>query len=238
MAKNKQTFYQRCAKEVKAVFPLIAFTADRVSQLTGLSIRQLHRWDRTDFFAPSFADPDRRRPHSRVYSFADVVGLRTIARLRQQGVSFTDLKKVRTFFGSDTNEDWANRRFYVVGNRVFFTHNEAILAATPLGQRVERNILDLGPILEEVTEAIRQLPSRSPDQIGDITTDRLIMGGAPVIAGTRIPTATIAWFARNGYGIDDIIGEFPRLERGDIEAALDQERTLPGEGQELAAAVG
>lgn len=217
------------------MFPLIAFTADTVAQLTGLSVRQLHRWDRAGFFVPSFADPDRRRPHSRVYSFADVVGLRTIARLRQQGVSFSDLKKVRTFFASNTNEDWANRRFYVVGNWVFFTHNEAVLAAKPLGQRVDRNVLDLGPILGEVTEAVQRLPQRSPDQIGEITSDRLIMGGAPVISGTRIPTATIAWFARNGYGVEDIMREFPRLEPDDIEAALDWQPAQREERKTLAA---
>jgi uncharacterized protein (DUF433 family) len=231
-------FYVGDVREMKARFPLIAFTADTVAPLTGLSVRQLHRWDRTGFFVPSFADPNRRRPHSRVYSFADVVGLRTIARLRQQGVSFPDLKKVRTFFALDTNEDWANRRFYVVGNHVFFTHDEAVLAAKPLGQRVDRNILDLGPILGEVKEAIRQLPSRSPDQIGEITTDRFIMGGAPILAGTRIPTATVAWFARNGYGVDDIIREFPRLLPDDIQAALDWEHAQREEGQALATAVG
>ena len=52
----------------KATIPLIAFTSDTVSRFTDLSIRQLHYWDRTGFFVPSFADPNRRRPHSRVYS--------------------------------------------------------------------------------------------------------------------------------------------------------------------------
>lgn len=218
------------------MFPLIAFTADTVAHLTGLSVRQLHRWDRTGFFVPSFADPDRRRPHSRVYSFADVVGLRTVARLRQQGVSFPDLKKVRTFFSSGANEGWANRRFYVVGNRVFFSHDEAVVAAKPLGQRVDRNILDLGPILGEITEAVQQLPYRSPDQIGRVITDRLIMGGAPIVAGTRIPTSTIDRFSQNGYGVADIIREFPRLEPADIAAALDWELARREERQALPAA--
>lgn len=217
------------------MFPLIAFTTDMVTRLTGLTVRQLHSWDRTGFFVPCFADPRRRRPHSRVYSFADIVGLRTIARLREHGVSFPDLKRVREFFASGTNKDWGSRRFYVVGRRVFFTHEDAVLAAKPLGQRVDRNILDLESIVSDLTEDVRQLTKRGPDEIGAITTDRLIMGGVPIIAGTRIPTATVDWFVRNGYGIDAIVREFPRLEDRDIAAAIDWERTRR-EGASIAVA--
>ena len=39
-----------------ARIPLIAFTTDTVSRLTKLSVRQIHYWDRTGFFVPSFAD--------------------------------------------------------------------------------------------------------------------------------------------------------------------------------------
>ncbi len=220
------------------MFPLIAFTTDTVSRLTGLSVPQLHRWDRTRFFIPTFADPQRRRPHSRIYSYADVVGLRTIAMLRRQGVSFPELKKVRGFFESNTNEDWANRRFFVVGRRVFFTHEDAVLAAKPLGQRVDREIIDLGPIVSDVEGAVRQLTQRTPDQIGVVIQDRLIMGGAPTIAGTRIPTATIDEFHRSGYGDQDIIREFPRLEPADIRVAIDHERRQRGEARVPTAAVG
>lgn len=220
------------------MFPLIAFTADTVARLTGLSIRQLHRWDRSGFFVPSFADPQRRRPHSRIYSFVDVVALCTIAKLRAEGVSFPDLRKVRRFFASGSNEDWAKRQFYVVGKRVFFSHEDAVLAARPLGQRLDRTILDLGGIANDVERAVRQLPDRAPSQIGQVTRDRLIMGGAPVIAGTRIPTATVDWFHRHGYGTEAILREFPRLTPVDVAAAIAFEQGQRGEAAPQARAVG
>lgn len=203
------------------MFPLTAFTSDTVSRLTGLSVRQLHHWDRTNFFVPTFADPERRRPQSRVYSFDDVVGLRTIADLRRQGVSFPELKKVRRFFDSDHNRDWASRRFWVVGNRVFFSEGDAVVAARPLGQLVEPRVLELGPVAEDVRAAVRALGQRFKDQIGAVVRDRMIMGGAPIIAGTRIPTATVDWFYRNGYSIPDILQNFPRLTPDDIRAAVE-----------------
>lgn len=93
-----QSRFYPAKRKLKATFPLTAFTTDTVSRITGSSVRQLQRWDRTGFSVPSFADPQRRRPYSRVYSFEDLVGLRTIAKLREQGVSLPALKRVRAFF--------------------------------------------------------------------------------------------------------------------------------------------
>lgn len=205
------------------MFPLIAFTARTVSKLTGLSVRQLHHWDRTSFFVPTHADPKRRRPQSRIYSFEDVVGLRTIATLREQGVSFSELKKVRRFFTSHHNRDWAERRFYVVGNRVFFSEGEAVVAARPLGQVVEPRVLDIGAIERDMDRAVRNLAVRSEAQFGQVAEDRSVMGGAPVIAGTRISTATIDWLRRRGYSEEDILEDFPRLTPEDVRAAIEYE---------------
>jgi uncharacterized protein (DUF433 family) len=212
----------------KAVFPLSAFTTETVSRLTDLSIRQLQHWNRTGFFSPAFADPNTRRPHSRVYSFQDVVGLRTIAKLREAGVSLQELKKVRALFAPGQSDQWANRTFYTVGRRVFFTHEDAIVAARPLGQRAEPGILKMGPVVADVKASIRQLYVRPKEQIGQITHDRSILGGAPVVAGTRIPTATIAWFHRNGYSPSQILREFPRLTEEDIAAAIAFENAQEG----------
>jgi uncharacterized protein (DUF433 family)/DNA-binding transcriptional MerR regulator len=225
------------------MFPLTAFTTDTVARITGLSVHQLQRWDRTGFFVPSFADPERRRPYSRVYSFEDLVGLRTIAKLREQGVSFPALKRVRAFFTahaspSRTNKDWANRRFYVVGPHVYFTHEDAVIAAKPLGQQIEPRILELGPIVNDVAAAVHRLPDRGPDQVGEVSRDRLILGGAPVIAGTRIATATIARFARHGYDTAAILAEYPRLRADDIDAAIAFERQRDTDGQGVTRAAG
>ncbi|MGH2535318.1 MAG: DUF433 domain-containing protein [Thermomicrobiales bacterium] len=129
-------------------------------------------------------------------------------------------KRVRAFFSYDSNDNWANRAFYIVGKRVFFTHENAILATKPLGQQVDPLVLPVDKIARSVRQAVNRVGRRRGDEIGEVVTDRFIMSRAPTIAGTRIPTATIAWFARNGYDIDAIRHEFPWLEYADIEAAL------------------
>jgi len=61
-----------------------AFSADQVVKLTGLTIRQLAYWDDLEFFKPQYAADDRHSPHSRIYSFKDVVGLRTLSILKKR----------------------------------------------------------------------------------------------------------------------------------------------------------
>ena len=74
---------------------IAAFSEDQVERLTGLSKAQLRYWDRTGFFAPKLAEEDRRRAYSRLYSFKDVVALRTISVLRNQhNVPLQHLRKV------------------------------------------------------------------------------------------------------------------------------------------------
>ncbi|HET8523695.1 MAG TPA: DUF433 domain-containing protein [Thermomicrobiales bacterium] len=200
--------------------PLSAFTIETAARLTGLSVHQLRRWDQTDFFVPSLADPNRQRPFSRIYSLQDIVGLRTIAKLIERGVSHYDLKRVRDWFGDCANEEWGRRRFYLVGTRVFFSHDDAVLAGQPIGQVAQPEILELERVAEEVEGRVKQLSQRGGDQIGVITRQRYIVNGQPVIAGTRIPTATIYAFHLRGFSTTEIIREFPRLTEKDIEAAI------------------
>ncbi len=109
--------------EAEAVFPLGALTTESVSRLTNLSIRQLHFWDRIGFFSPEFRDPNTRGPHGRVYSFQDAVGPRTIARLREAGISQQELKTVRALFAPGQKE-WTSRTFHTVERRVFFIRGD------------------------------------------------------------------------------------------------------------------
>jgi DNA-binding transcriptional MerR regulator len=64
---------------------LLAFTVEQASRVTGVSERRIRYWDRTGVLSPSLArDTDRKHAYSRIYSFRDVVGLKTLGQLRDQ----------------------------------------------------------------------------------------------------------------------------------------------------------
>jgi uncharacterized protein (DUF433 family) len=54
-----------------------------------------------------------------------------------------------------------------------------------------------------------------------ITVDPEICNGRPVVRGTRITVQTILGFLAAGDSIDDVLEEYPRLEKADILACLD-----------------
>jgi uncharacterized protein (DUF433 family) len=53
-----------------------------------------------------------------------------------------------------------------------------------------------------------------------ITINPRVMTGKPVIRGTRIPVEMIVRMLAQGIGEEDILREYPRLQREDIRVAL------------------
>lgn len=202
-------------------FPLIAFDIEAVARVTGLTVRMLLRWDRTGFFHPWKADPNRRRPGSRIYSRDDVVALGFIARLREAGVPLGQIKPILHLLAPNENRQWPARIIHLAGNRLLFlSQDEATASANQSGQKVEPTTIDLALVLTDIEEAIERLRERRPEEIGQVVRRRGVMRGVPIIAGTRIPTETIAWFHDNGYSLADILENFPRLTPKDVEAAV------------------
>lgn len=60
-------------------------------------------------------------------------------------------------------------------------------------------------------------PPRDAAQIA-IVSDPEILGGWPVVAGTRIPAETIVAFLRDGASDRDIVRSYPTMPLGGIDA--------------------
>lgn len=56
---------------------------------------------------------------------------------------------------------------------------------------------------------------------GRITFNQKILGGKPIIKGTRISVDFILELLASGMNEGEILEEYPRLTRDDIRAALD-----------------
>lgn len=204
---------------------LAAFTADHVCRLTGLSSRQLGYWDQTGFFSPTLLGGYRRRAFGRIYSFRDVVGLRTIAVLRNiHGVPLQELRRVGQWLQAEHETPWSSLRFALEGRRVIFYDPTSGAAIEPRGAGQEVLPIALEPIANEMRDAAARLRERQTDQIGKLARNRYVVHNAWVVAGTRIPTTAIWNFHVAGYDPDAIIREFPRLTPADVRAAIEFEQ--------------
>lgn len=203
----------------------MAFTAEQAAQLSGLSVRRLSYWDRTGFFSPRYRTAAPGNPYARIYSFRDVVGLRTISLLRSKhDIPLQHLRKLAQWFHGKYDAPWSELRFYVAGRQLFFDEpgTGQLVAARPQGQTAMR--FDVEAVVQEVRDAARRMRERTPDEIGRIERHRYTLRNKPRLAGTRIPTAAVWEFHEAGYSAQDIIREFPRLTREDVQAAVQFER--------------
>lgn len=199
---------------------ILAFTVEQASRLTGLSDRQLRYWDDTGFFNPTYSDV-KRRPYGRIYSFRDVVGLRTLAMLRNEHkVPLQELRKIGAWLKQNYDEPWASLRFYVADRAVYFDDPRDKVRRS--GSNPDQTVIpiEMQRIATETEAAADKLRERTDDEIGKIVQHRYTLHNAPRIAGTRIRTEAIWNFHQAGYSTDEIIRQYPRLTADDVEAAI------------------
>jgi uncharacterized protein (DUF433 family) len=201
---------------------IAAFSIKQVQNLTGLSEGQLVDWDASDFFVPAFAYENRRSPYSRIYSFEDVVGLRTLAILRNR-VSMQHLREVAVRLKAHSGKPWSQLALYTLNGEVHFRR--------PTSGKIEGVVsgqygatIPLESVAEEIREKAEALKKRRPDSIGKIAQRRFVMGGVSVVAGTRIPISSIRALADAGYSVGEIIAEYPGLTKKDIKTVIQQGR--------------
>lgn len=73
-----------------------------------------------------------------------------------------------------------------------------------------------------------QLRYRLPMYSDRITTKPDVCNGKPVIRGTRITAQTVLEFLAAGDSIDDVLEEYPDLQREDVQACLEYASKLLG----------
>lgn len=208
---------------------LLAFTLDHASRATGVSERRIRYWDDTGVLSPSLVDDDRGGAYSRIYSFRDLVGLRTIAELRDRfGVSLQGLRAVGDRLRRHNDTPWSELRFYVSGQHLFFKdpETELLLSALKPGQIALIGTLDLVRVELETRRRANLLVERTEDQFGQLVQNRYVAGNRTVIAGTRIPTTAVWEFHEAGYDDEAILKEYPRLLPIDVKRAIQHERSL------------
>ncbi len=202
---------------------IAAFSEEQAERLTNLSVAQLRYWDRTGFIAPSYAAEDRRSAYSRIYSFRDIVALRTLGILRRQhNVPLRHLRLVAAKLSHLADGLWTKTTLYVLNRQVIFQEpGSGRFREAVSGQFVSR--IPLKKIVADAKRDIEKLRRRPDEKIGRIERSRRVSHNASVIAGTRIPTGAIRRFKEAGFTIDQIIAEYPDLTPRDVEVALKYE---------------
>lgn len=195
---------------------LSAFSVDHAARVTGLSKARLTRWDKEGFFSPEYLDDDDRgNPYARVYSFTDLVGLRTLAILvDKHRISIKELRATYPELAKQVANPWADVQLSTCKGKVVWD-----LETQPRdrhGQTVGRHI-ELPTVASEVAEKAQELRTRRQALLGTTERHRYVAHNAPVVAGTRIPVAAIHSFIDAGFTNEQILAEYPSLTKVDVQ---------------------
>jgi len=205
---------------------IAAFSEEQVERLTGLTKTQLRYWDSTGFFAPKFAEEDRRQAYSRLYSFKDVVALRTISVLRNQhDVPLQHLRKVAEKLSHLKDDLWIKTKLYVLNRKVIFHEPGTNLPREIVSDQYVIGVL-LKTIVSDTQKKVEKMHRRDPSKVGRVERSRFVNHNSWVVGGTRIPTAAIRRFKEAGYSNAQILREYPDLKPRDIAAAILHEEKL------------
>ncbi len=187
-----------------------AFSANHVVRLTSLSQAQLRYWDNTRFFRPRYAFENRRSPFSRVYSFQDVVGLRTLSHLRKiHKIPPQQLRKVARQLSEYRDRPWSELILYVLGKEVYFREPETERIRGVLSGQY--TLVHLESIIHDLTEEAEQLKLRSREQIGHIERHRLSRTMPEQSQARAFPPARSGVFIRPGIRRTKSSGSIRRL---------------------------
>lgn len=196
-----------------------AFSADQVVKLTNLSMGQLAYWDATGFFEPQYAADDRKSPYSRIYSFKDVVGLRTLSVLKSQyKITLPHLREVAQKLANYSRTPWSDIKLMVWQRKVQFVEPETGQTRGVVDGQYA--LLPIISVMDDVTREAELLKKRDRAQIGRFEKKRYVSHNAPVIAGTRIPVASVLRFLEDGFSIHEILKEYPSLTEADVKAVI------------------
>jgi uncharacterized protein (DUF433 family)/DNA-binding transcriptional MerR regulator len=197
--------------------PILAFTAPQVLKLTGLTQRMLSYWHETGVFEATFVDSRPRRPYRRIYSFSDVVSLRTLAILRRDHkVPLDHLRQTGQHLLQYSEKPWT-QKFWVQGGRVLFKDPGTGVLRDRYGQT---SFIDVGKIWDDVVAETKDWNKRSPADHGKVVKHRHVQRNRWVIKGTRIPISAVWSFHDAGYDTAGILRQYPNLSAKDVKAAL------------------
>jgi uncharacterized protein (DUF433 family) len=200
-----------------------AFTADRVSALTGLSKRQLQYWDEQQFLTPSISRKGGRG-RMRLYNFRDLVSLRAAAELRRDGISLQLIRKVAKHLqGLDYREPLAEVRCWSAAGRLYFAEADTVREGSRPDQTVVQMTVPVPQIVAGLERRIIEFDRMRPE--GKVERRRGALGSKPLIAGTRIPVASIRRLAADGADEAEILEHYPDLTAADVAAALTEDDT-------------
>jgi uncharacterized protein (DUF433 family) len=206
------------------------YTAAHVSRLTGIPSSTLYLWRERGIIRPSLQMMDHDKVTAEGYSYSDLTLIRILKALRDKNLDFKAagdaLRHLYARLGPPS-KGWAQERVYVVEGRIYADRPDEweVTDATGLGQKVAEVMF--GDLFEELRDLEEGASLIVPTEFRkDIQIDPKVMGGEPVIRGTRLPTATVVTMLGKYKSLTKLAQLYKPIPRRKLEQAIEYEKRL------------
>jgi DNA-binding transcriptional MerR regulator len=133
-----------------------AFTAQQACRLTGCTAHQLRYWDRVNLVRPSLQRTGGRPGRRRLYAFRDLVALRVVKSLLDNGMSVQRVRRAWDYLRrtADMDRHLAEVKLITDGHSIFriASNDEELIDALRDGQLAF--FVAIGEITQEVEEDV------------------------------------------------------------------------------------
>jgi uncharacterized protein (DUF433 family) len=207
-----------------------AYTARRASALSGVPQSTIHWWARHDILVPSV-----RSTKVKLWSYADLMGLRVIYWLRQRklhsvgvDVPAASMAAVRRALQALRDAelplwDHGGAHVFVNGDGQIYFGAQGGLLQNLQGQLANGDVLNL------IAPFTTDEGLRGPDLVQPKPELRIVPGklsGSPHVSRTRVETTALAALANDGMNVQGIVDLYPFLTAAQVCQALELEQEL------------
>lgn len=194
----------------------MAYDPKLAAALSGATLRQLAHWRNAGASRGAVLIPEVSGRRPVLYSFRDVVALRTCVKLRNHA----SLQKIRRAL--DTLRGDLKEREHLSSYTLVADAGTIYMAAPDQAVDLVRKkanvvIHEMVDVLQPFYRDGRHIPSLLQPRV-HVTVDPAIRGGVPVIEGTRVPYDEVAALLRDGVPPERISDYYPSVT---APAALD-----------------
>lgn len=192
-------------------------TREQAARIADISTRQVDYWTAHGLVEPTV---DARLTPGRVirmFDFGELMALCVASQLRVRGVSLQHIRSITTRVKESDGyaQPLTELRWATENGRLYFQHPDGGWEGSERPRQVViHEVLDL----EELRIRIRDSARRDAQDVGRIERRRGTKGSKEVVAGTRVPVATVRRYLSAGRSPEEVVASFPALEVADVEA--------------------
>ncbi|GGK80987.1 hypothetical protein Sme01_44530 [Sphaerisporangium melleum] len=194
----------------------MSYSPKLAAALSGATLRQLAHWRQAGAGHGPVLVPEISSGRPILYSFRDVIALRTFVKLRND-VSLQKIRRALDTLRDDLHEreHLSAYRLVADGSTIYLVERDR--ATDLVHQRAHLVIHELVDVLRPFYRDGRHIPDLLRPR-EHVTVDPGVRGGVPVIEGTRIPYDEVAALLRDGVPADRISDYYPNVT---ASAAID-----------------